>query len=379
MISRRQIRSGCRKAVFALFFFGMYGLIRQHSKKHLTTEIAVNKPLCSFDLIREHCVKEKYFPTGGHWINTKGNHMMGSYVPDICRFSEPVFEINTIQHCLQRRKVTRMLFLGDSNGMKYFEETIKLFNQTFSCKLKKEHRSPDFLPDVSYFTRGTGLNASDIVVHYRDCRQCYETLVVCTNESHGDNFIVELEFLAMEYFIDTEVTTVRTKKQNNIGRAGWHHSTSTQEFIFSEYLKRKRYPDVIFVFSSNHDKARNELKKMRADMEYLKAVINMYVPLSTKLFWFSILSEDNNKKPNTYRYRKYEKQYDANSYIQLTNKHLFDVLMPEFTKSDSVINPFFDIYSMSIGILDWSTDGIHRQRRWYRAVMSRWLQMFCVN
>ena len=323
-------------------------------------------------------MKRNYFPTGGQWVNN-GKQGDEVFVPDICRFTEPAIKVDKVQDCLKRREVKRMLFLGDSNGIRYFAEMVRLLNQTFSCKLEKEHRSPNFLPDVTYFTRGTGLNASDIVVHYRDCRQCYETLVACTApQEQGVSFTVKVEFLAMEYFLDTEVTTVRTKKQNNIGRGGWHHSTTTQEFIFSEYLKKQPYPDLILLFSSNHDKARNGLVKMRADMEYLKSLINMYVPSTTELFWFSVLSEYNERKPESYRKRKYESKYAANEYIQLENRHLFEVQLPELSKRESVIKPFFDIYSMSYGVLHWSTDGIHREKQWYRAVMSRWLQMFCV-
>ena len=342
-----------------------------------STSTRMRQPICSFDVIREYCVKHNYFPTGGHWVNDK--HEDEVFVPDICRFTEPAIKADKVHNCLKRREVKRMLFLGDSNGIRYFEAMVRLLNQTFSCKIEKEHRSPDYMPDVTYFTSGTRLNATDIVVHYRDCRQCYETLVACTaTKKQGVGFTIKLEFLAMEYFLDTEVTTVRTKKQNNIGRAGWHHSTSTQEFIFSEYLKKQPYPDVILLFSSNHDKARNVLEKMRADMEYLKSLINLYVPRTTEVFWFSILSEYNERKPKTYRNRKYERKYPANEYIQLTNRHLFDVLLSELSKRDSVIKPFFDIYSMSYGVLHWSTDGIHRVRHWYRAIMSRWLQTFCV-
>ena len=375
MYLRRQRKWRCVAAVCTVVF--LYGITLLRTSTIVTKQTRKHRPICSFDVIREHCVKHNYFPTGGHWVKDK--HGQEVFVPDICGFTESAINSKEAQHCLKRREVKRMLFLGDSNGIKYFETMVDLLNQTFSCKLEKEHRSPNYMPDVTYFTNGTRLNAIDIVVHYRDCRQCYETLVACSApHEHGDSFTVKLEFLAMEYFLDTEVTTVRTKKQKNIGRAGWHHSTSTQEFIFSEYLKMQPYPDVILLFSSNHDKARNVLEKMRADMEYLKSLINLYVPSTTELFWFSILSEHNDKKPKAYRNRKYERKYAANEYIQLTNRHLFEVLLPEWSKRDSVIKPFFDIYSMSYGVLHWSTDGIHRVRDWYRAVMSRWLQTFCV-
>ncbi|KAK2138099.1 hypothetical protein NP493_3783g00000 [Ridgeia piscesae] len=375
MYMRRQRKWRCVAAVCAVVF--LYGITLLRTRTILTKQTRMHRPICSFDIIKEHCVKHNYFPTGGHWVKDKNGQEV--FMPDICGFTESAINPKEAQNCLKRREVKRMLFLGDSNGIKYFETVVDLLNQTLSCKLEKEHHSPNFMPDVTYFTNGTRLNATDIVVHYRDCRQCYETLVVCsTPRGHGDRFTVKLEFLAMEYFLDTEVTTVRTKKQNNIGRAGWHHSTSTQEFIFSEYLKMQAYPDVILLFSSNHDKARNVLEKMRADMEYLKSIINLYVPSTTELIWFSILSEHNDKKPKAYRNRKYERKYAANEYIQLTNRHLFEVLLPEWSKRDSVIKPFFDIYSMSYGVLHWSTDGIHRERHWYRAVISRWLQTFCV-
>ena len=164
------------------------------------------------------------------------------------------------------------------------------------CRTVKVERGAP-MPDVNYFTTGTDLKASDIVVHHRDCRGCKSNAVSCTNGS----LKVYLEYIVMEFFQDTEVTTVRNKWQKNCPqRTGCHQSNTNQEFILGEYIV-DNFPDVILLFSSNHDKGRHGLQTVRAYIDFLKMIINMYVPKRTQVFWFSKISETLQKKPKFWR------------------------------------------------------------------------------
>ena len=325
-------------------------------------------PTCSVDVIRKYCIEHNYFPTGGRWINS-------SYFPDLCRFPSKKLTKERLRECLTRRNVKKLVVLGDSNGARYFRATTKLLQKFMTCKTVKTEDAA-YKPDVKYFTKGTKLKASDIVVHNRDCSGCRSTAVKCGDKPNE----IDLEYIAMEFYVDTEITTVRNNWQNNC-----HHSKEAplcrqsntyQEFIFGEYLEGN-YPDVILLFSGNHDKARSRLSKIRADVEYLKMIIKKYLPTQTKLFWFTKISENMSQKSKYWNDVTFDGNLKTNAFIERINAELFDVLRTEFVENGGRILPFFDIYEMSLGVLDWTLGGIHRRPEWYDAVLSNWIQTFC--
>ena len=136
-------------------------------------------------------------------------------------------------------------------------------------------------PDVNYFTNGTKLKASEIAVHHRDCGGCTRTAMSCTDKITEIN----LEYIVMEFFLDTEVTTVRNQWQKNCIPAKdpsiCRKSNTNKEFILVGCLEGN-YPDVMLLFSPSHDKAKSGLSKIRSDKEYVKMLISKYVP--NKLF-----------------------------------------------------------------------------------------------
>ena len=135
---------------------------------------------------------------------------------------------------------------------------------------------------------------------------------------------------------------------------------------------------MILLFSGNHDKARAGLDKVRGDMEYLKMLIKKYVAKRTKVFWFSKIAENSQQKRDKYwKNLRYDEKWKTNPYIERLNFELFDVLRTEYKETGGNILPFFDIYNMSLGVLDWAVDGMHRKPRWYDVVVSNWIQTFC--
>ena len=326
-------------------------------------------PLCSADVIRKYCIEHNYFPTGGRWVNS-------TFLPDACRLPFKTIPKEHLRKCLTRRNITKLVVLGDSNGLRYFNATKRLLEQYMKCRTVKAERGST-MPDVTYFTNGTNLTASDIVVHHRDCSGCRSKAASCTDGSVK----IYLEYITMEFFQDTEVTTVRNRWQKNCPRRtphGCHQSNTNQEFILSEYLMGN-YPDVILLFSSSHDKARYEQNKIRAYIDYLKMLIDMYVPKRTKVVWFSKISENLMKKPKIWRNVTFDGKSKTNEQVERLNRELFDILRPELIRKDGKISTFFDIYDMSLGVPQWSLDGVHRKSDWYDVVLSNWLQTFCAN
>ena len=143
----------------------------------------------------------------------------------------------------------------------------------------------------------------------------------------------------MEFFLDTEVTTVGINWKKNCHSSKeaplCRQSNTYQEFIFGEYLPSNKYPDVILLFSGNHDKARAGLDKVRGDMEYLKMLIKKYVAKRTKVFWFSNwfskLAENSQQKRDKYwKNLRYDEKWKTNPYIERLHFELFDVLRTEY-------------------------------------------------
>ena len=88
--------------------------------------ILKRKPVCSVDVIRKYCLEHNYFPTGGKWLNS-------SYFPDLCRFPSNGMNKERMCECLTRRNVTKIIVLGDSNGLRYFRATKKVLGKFLKC------------------------------------------------------------------------------------------------------------------------------------------------------------------------------------------------------------------------------------------------------
>ena len=326
------------------------------------------KPVCSVDVIRKYCLEHNYFPTGGTWLNS-------SYFPDLCRFPSNDMNKERMRECLTRRNVKKIVVLGDSNGLRYFRAIRKLLEMFLNCSTVKEEKGMT-MPDVSYFTKGTKLKAPDIVVHHRDCSGCISIAASCSDNSTKIN----VEYISMEFYLDTEVTTVRNDWLKNCHpskEASYcPQSNTNQEFILGEYLEGN-YPDVLLLFSGNHDKARAGTTKIRGDMEYLKMLVKKYVPKQTKVFWFSKIPENQKQKSKHWRDMTFDEKWKTNPFIDRLNHELFDVLRTEFKEPGGNILPFFDMYNMSYDVLHWTYDGMHRKAEWYDAVISNWMQTFC--
>ena len=182
--------------------------------------------------------------------------------------------------------------------------------------------------------------------------------------------------------MDTEVTTVRNQWLGNCprddGGSFCRQSNSYQEFIFREYL-RDDYPDVILLFSSSHDKARHDLAMIEQNIYNLKSLIKQFVPRTSKLFWFSVIGENLNKKPKAWRLARFDRNFTTDEQNERINGALFKALLPELRQDNSTFATFFDLYAMSKDVLRWSKDGIHLKNTWYDIVISYVFQMMCVD
>jgi len=111
----------------------------------------------------------------------------------------------------------------------------------------------------------------------------------------------------------------------------------------------------------------------------LKSLIKQFLPATTRVFWFSSIGENLDKKPSSWRRARFDGNFTMDEQIQRINKALFNVLLPELRQDYSTISTFFDLFAMSREVLHWSQDGVHLINTWYDTVISNWLQMLCAD
>jgi hypothetical protein len=137
---------------------------------------------------------------------------------------------------IPEREKTNIALIGDSNS---FRLTVG-FEDNLSCiGSQNEQQAEGRLPRTEYWSRDgkiTGVN-----IHSRDCGGCNSRKAECTSK------VNHIEYVTMEYVMDTEVSTLRTywDKTCTAMTTGLlerdvecYQSLTTQEFIFGEYWNK---------------------------------------------------------------------------------------------------------------------------------------------
>ena len=319
---------------------------------------------CSFQLLRDLAVKYQEFPFGGEWHIENGNNIH-NWVSKICDFHirDNVYqEKDDVLQYLKSKHISRIMLLGDSNGSKYNIAMIKFITDILSasCVQIKREDPRTMRPDPLYFVKNSSVPRKNIVIHERDCFSCKSTLTECHVDSLSFNITVE--YIAMEYVLDNEVTTFRSRTLcQNLKRKPCDYSITYQEFLFKEYLSAN-YPDLLLILMNSHDKARKSPPKMGKDTVYFADILDMYLPLNTMTIWFSAISEYNKNKPLEY-------QNESEDLITQVNKALFDGILSRLRESEKNQFCFFDLERMSRPVLPWwNQDGVHMKADWYNRI-----------
>ena len=330
-------------------------------------------PQCSLEVFKKYIANNNFFPDRGRWsIVGNGTRL---YEPDLCTFQWKISP-TYIRQCLKDRKYTKILLLGDSNGRRYFDAFRRLLTQEgagrYVCKKVKEEARKTKMPDVSYFLKGTGIKAADVVSHSRDCFTCNSMKVNCHGLGKAQQPRLTLEIVTMEHLVDTEITTVRSVlpcSYANVSINNCSYSNTYQEFIFQEYLKND-YPDFILFFANSHDTRKKDAIKIKADMEYLMRILQYSIPNTTKVLWMSV----NGHYSDKLKYLHWDN-------LRSMNHALFEVLKPIISKDNSNVYGFLDLQSMSREILPIWKDKAgmagHLQSPWYSRVVSNVIQTIC--
>ena len=214
------------------------------------------------------------------------------------------------------------------------------------------------------------VSKEDLRFQLRDCSGCKSQLKTCTLAAGRS---VLIEYVVMEFLMDTEVTTYRKACPGQC-----LHSNTHQQFIFGEYL-RGNYPDLILLFSNVHDRVRKYRAVIKAEVNYLIQLLQTLVPSSTEFVWFSNKCDDPSKAPAPkWRNVIYDGQYNHSYHTSLLNRDLFHSLKPAISLSSNHISGFFDLNAIVRDVVKlWSADRVHLQGAWYNLVMHYFLQAYC--
>ena len=327
------------------------------------------RPICSLQFLKQYAIKNhsnSRFPFVQ--IGTKAKVAPpGDYS---CWFPDSEMSQN-LMNCDKRKNVSRILLLGDSNGRRYTDAMISLIKANgWSCKTKKVgHQTNAYLPDPKYFVREPMIKLDHIQFHSRDCHSCTSVMFEC---SHNSSQRLTVEYLSVQYLLDSEITTVRNSKMCE-ERITCDQSDTHQEFIFREYLA-DRYPDVLFYFLNSHDLARNSLKRIKISADYFFNIVDSYMPSTSLVILLSSMKRLLQKDP---RKVSYEDNLNSNEKQLIINRIVYESADSRLKDENKQWYAFPDLYDMNNITDHMYNDHVHRTPVWYQYITLYLLKLIC--
>ncbi|CAH1786508.1 unnamed protein product [Owenia fusiformis] len=315
---------------------------------------------CNLKFLQDFTRTEDELYSKGSWENT-------SWTPEGCRFSSKDPDLKT---CFREHQIRKILMLGDSNGARYANYTAKYLRRFFSCELIKREAN-NKLPTAQYWK-----DVKRMYMMERDCYTCSSMLYKCLTHS-SEIVILDFEFIAMEYYMDTEMTTFRIgyPRSCNFRQVPYlnkgilcGHALTTQQFIFNEYLyTQPHYPTVIIIIGNSHELLRRDKTDLQRDVDWFLKVLKSAVHKNTKIFWF--------EPPYATGMGWLARYFDENIYKWYGN-WARDVVLDYFKSDPKLFYPFYSVYelSKSSGSL---LDGIHYTECYYTAIMELFFKTLC--
>ncbi|CAH1776796.1 unnamed protein product [Owenia fusiformis] len=350
--------------------------IKQIYSKHLVEK-------CSKEFLLKVLLKNNVSYTEGSWVND-------TWKPSKCEFSNGK---SFLPKCLPDLKIRKMLILGDSNGRRWGYAALRLLQKEYKCNVVKKEIDGNSDPTEEYFKE-----VKDTKFHKRDCITCTSFLYQCvtkqpinshytTEVSHNASGVshnatvqafthkLDIEYLAMEYYMDNEMITQRRSTQCknankypfNSSKYGSYcgESMTTQQFIFNEYLyTQPNYPTLIVIIGNHHEPERRVYSDLKRDLTWFLELLQQVVHNDTRVYW--IESTYVSKKWN----RKHEKYEEYNRWaLQVISKY--------YKSNPSLFYPFYGIFDLSKNKTEWYKDGMHYNEKLYTAFMELFFKTLC--
>ena len=325
---------------------------------------------CDLDILQTCHAARTNFCQQGTWYNIAEGYPYAKFEPGFCSFSAPGTADMSLKRYLANCGHRKLLVLGDSQGQRYHQALVNVFQQAgYECQLRK-WENEGFTPGSEYYTQNTSIPPEAIVAGKRTCRSCRSALYRCLSAGQQ----VDVEYLAM-------MTTANNSILPNKTFCAYHHSPvcsaiSHQEFIFKVYLENTA-PDLILLFSTfGHDYGKS-FQEVTQAIQHLLDVLETMLPPQYTAIWFTtspFLERKMRARDKTWRF---ENGYDINGKIQAHNRILYSLIKGQVeTSRQSKTFGFFDLFSMAKGVQDrWGTDHVHMQSQWYRYIIRYLLHM----
>jgi hypothetical protein len=270
----------------------------------------------------------------------------------------------------------RIVIMGDSNAARFshpFMGTIQ--DLGWQCSTTKTEQSADpTQPDPNYFVREPSIKLEHLKVKQRGCHGCRSFQVECKKEGGKT---LSIEYLATQFLLDSEVTTLRMHSMCAV-ETFCEHSDTYQEFIFREYLV-DRYPDVLLFFASDHDKNRHTLKRMRLAAHYFFSIIDAYLPANSTVIVMNVMKQLTQHQPQVWRDAVYERGMLTNELIQAENAMLYEVMHDKLVQSDKRWYAFPTLYDSTNATDHLYADAVHRAHGWYHSIALYLNHLLCVT
>ncbi|CAH1779112.1 unnamed protein product, partial [Owenia fusiformis] len=330
------------------------------------------KPTCSLEFLKEYFLKTGEFYSSGSWDDR-------SWIANDCIQAD--LDLPTM---LKRNNLSSILFLGDSTAWRYARAFVNVLKKRFTCHLVKQEGSGKE-PDVTYFSDSRGVFQADMLVHSRDCYTCKSFMYECKNIvefSHVGSYVI-IEYVSMEYFMDTEISTLRlpTNKNKNMCRTSHNtqsglacgQSPTSQEFIFNEYLTLKpseSYPQLIALVSNFHELIMRDDVSFRRTLTWFLDLVYQSTKSrpGNRVMWFEPTFFIESKKNRNIVKNAQTKNHRLNNIAK-------ELLMKYFNENIPIFWPFFGVMNISkVATPEWNIDGIHFEMMYYESMIKLLLQ-----
>ena len=319
---------------------------------------------CSTTLFRKYNSECGYFPTGGAWVTVSYHgESVTKFQPSACHFQWP--DTEKLRRSLSSVKGTHLLLVGSSQMRNYRTGMIAaLQNVGYNCALIQKEQQVDRTPDVSYFSQKDTDVRAKLQVRPHHCSGCLSSLHICS-APWGD---INVEYIGMDDILDS---TVRFYNRYNREKS----IETFQEFMFRQFLK-DRYPNVLVISPTlNHVKFKDTAAKFALDLDYLRGLMHLYLPETTRVFWIPGVAESEKTRHSEQYLRKRVDGWLASDKINHLNHVLYAQTEHELLNVSSSVYGFLDLYQASLDRGDWYGDGVHLQPIWYRTMAAYILEL----
>lgn len=322
---------------------------------------------CSMDAFRYYFRRRNYFPGEGRWIRLNSSPESARFEPGFCSFSSSA---DRLGGCLARLGINRIVTIGDSNGLRYYEAILSLVEKDgFKCRL----RSAEDLRSLRYYTDvEPGVTSFLRSKIRRDCTTCGSRTHLCSSRTTN----LTMEHLRMTHVLDSG--TWIEVPHNHFAIKVRYKAETRQEYLLKYHLKRL-VPDLLLIFPPfNHDRVQESVESMAIALRYFVDLVELYASSSTKRIWIPGFREFEDRKSRVWANRK-SHGLTATRKIDGFNRALFDAIRRQLTEHNSSVYAFFDLIRLSEGLDHWSGDGVHMHEEWYRKMTSYLFQVFCAK